>query len=171
MDRQIKADLEEYLRGTMASGPREDFERRLDASGGETRKTVELFLSHSAMIREAYRVSDDDLAPPAGFYGRVMARVQQQRSASIWFAFLEPAFSRRLAFASLALLLLLSVTMITTAPEQGQVAAVEAEPSYHAPSYHAMDAFARQDDDPAWGVNRERDRNTILVNLTTYQEF
>ena len=40
---------------------------------------------------------------PAGFYAGVMARVEEQTPDSFWSVFLQPAFARSLAFASVAL--------------------------------------------------------------------
>lgn len=164
MDRQIKDSLEEYLRGAMKPGPRQEFERRLGASDEQTRQTVAEFERHATLIREAYRAADD-AAPAPGFYGRVMSCIQEQRGASIWFAFLDPMFSRRLAFASLTLLMLLSVTMLTTGPEQ-QPPEVANTPA----SYHVMEAMAQQEGAPVLGQDQDEDRSHILVNLATYQE-
>lgn len=164
MDRHIRDNLEDYMRGAMEPGRLAEFERRLAASSDQERREIAAFRQHAEMIREAYCVSEEALPAP-GFYGRVIQRIQSQRSTSIWTAFLEPQFSRRLAFASLALLMLMSLTMLTTGPEE-QVAL-----DTTAPAYHVMDAMAEQEPVPVFGENQEQDRNVILVNLATYQEY
>jgi hypothetical protein len=165
MDRQIRDNLEEYVRGAMKPATLREFEQRLDASNEETRRTVRTMREQSGMIREAFGVSED-VCPAAGFYGRVMACIEVNRNTSVWFAFLEPQFSRRLAFASLTLLVLLSLTMFTTSPEREQATAVT-----EAPSYHVMDAMAQQELAPVTGENPDEDRDVVLVNLATHQEY
>ena len=162
MDRHIKDNLEEYMRGAMDPGTKAEFENRLNASDSETRQMVAQFQRHSQLIREAYR-APADVAPNPGFYGRVMDRIQAQRPLSIWAAFVEPMFFRRIAFASAALLILLSLTIFTTAPDSGEeMLAYEPAP--------AMNAMTDQEPAPVMGENPEEDRDAILVNLATYQE-
>lgn len=165
MDRHIKEDLEEYMRGAMGPSGKAAFEQRLAASDEETRRMVAMFQQQAEMIRQVYSPIDD-VAPAPGFYSRVMDRIQSQRSTSIWAVFLEPQFFRRLAFASAALFILLSLTMVTTTNESGEALwASESSPAMGAP----MDAMAGQE--PAQlGASQEQDRNVILVNLATYQE-
>ena len=165
MDRHIKEDLEEYMRGAMGSSGKAAFEQRLDASDEETRQMVAMFQQQAEMIRQAYKPLEE-VAPAPGFYGRVMDRIQAQRSTSIWAVFLEPQFFKRLAFASAALFILLSLTMVTTTNETDEaLLATESLPSIGAP----MDAMAGQEPAPL-GASQEQDRNVILVNLATYQE-
>jgi hypothetical protein len=162
MDRHIKDNLEEYMRGAMEPGTRAEFENRLNASDGETRETVAQFQHQSELIRDAFR-APADISPAPGFYGRVMDRIHLQRPLSIWAAFIEPMFFRRIALASAALLILLSLTMFTTTPENGDEM-LASNPAL------VMDAMADQEPAPVMGENPEEDRDAILVNLATYQE-
>jgi len=66
-----------------------------------------------------------DIAPRPGFYARVMDRVEAQQKSSIWSVFLEPVFSRRLAVASLAMMLLMGFVLMNDSdlePEFGEMA-------------------------------------------------
>lgn len=165
MDRQIRDNLEDYVRGAMEPATLREFEQRLSKSDEETRRTVAIMREQSGMIRETFQVADD-LSPAAGFYGRVMACIETDRSNSVWWAFLEPQFSRRLAYASLTLLVLLSLTMFTTAPESEETIA-----GAEATSYHVMDAMAQQEPAPVTGENPDEDRDVVLVNLATHEEY
>src|SRR5579872_6658123 len=53
-----------------------------------------------------------DLRP--GFYARVMERIEAEGPISIWNLFIESAFGRRIAVASLALALLVGVYLVTS---------------------------------------------------------
>jgi len=65
---------------------------------------------HSAGMR-ALKVEAE---PRAGFYARVMERIEAQRGASIWNLFFESVYGRRIAMASVALALLLGVYLVTS---------------------------------------------------------
>ena len=62
------------------------------------------------------RLTRDDLDQRAGFYARVMDRVEQQGRSSIWSVLLQPNFGRRLAMASAALVMLLGGLLAIAAP-------------------------------------------------------
>jgi hypothetical protein len=160
MDRHIKENLEEYMRGAMEPAAQAEFEKRLQAGGDEDVRLIAEFRQHAQLIRETYRAADE-ARPAPGFYGRVMDRIQAQRPQSIWSAFLEPQFFRRLALASATLLVLLGLTIFNTGPEEATLASMPAP---------AMDAMTEQEPGPVLGENQEQDRDAILVNLATYQE-
>ena len=159
MDRRIEELLEDHLRGSLAPAREAAFADALAAADAETRRMIEAFERHAQLLRSLR--APDDAAPAPGFYARVINRIEAQRVPSVWDSFVEPHFFKRLAFAALALLMLLSVTVWTTPePNETFAAAVpvvemasEPEPIY------AMDAS-----------NQESNRDVILVNLATYQE-
>jgi anti-sigma factor RsiW len=63
---------------------------------------------------QALRSLKVDAEPRAGFYARVMERIETQRAASIWNLFFESIYGRRIAIASLALVLLVGVYIVTS---------------------------------------------------------
>src|SRR5579862_2010646 len=69
--------------------------------------------------------SPQDLEPRAGFYARVMQRIEAQ-PASIWSVFLDRRFGLRLAVASAALVALLGTYLVTSEPSGPEVAAAPA---------------------------------------------
>ena len=99
----------------------------------------------------------EQLDPAPGFYARVLERIEARRTGSIWSAFLDPVFGRRLVATSLALVFLLG----------GYLAFTEANV---APPTTAEAIMAVQDHPPGLGQDRQRDRDTMLVTLATYHE-
>jgi hypothetical protein len=56
----------------------------------------------------------EPVAPPLGFYAQVTQRIEAQRPRSIWSLFwLEPAFGKRVAFASLMTLAILGTYLVS----------------------------------------------------------
>jgi predicted anti-sigma-YlaC factor YlaD len=99
-----------------------------------------------------------ELDPTPGFYARVMARVESEARPSIWDLFLDP-FGRRLTYAAATLLVLLGTYIVTSETAE--------ESAYHAPEAILID---RDEARPLLGEDQQRDRNTLLVNLATYEE-
>lgn len=104
----------------------------------------------------------EEVSPRAGFYARVMDRIETQRSKSIWSVFLEPLFGRRLAVASGILMLMLGAALFVPGSEFDDDLKVEGkgfvinEPMPSAPAVVAESS--------------EREKDAVLVNLVTYQE-
>jgi anti-sigma factor RsiW len=106
MHEPVVEGLEEYLAGTARGERLAAMERHL-AGCPACRAEVEAMRAHQEVLR-ALR-SPEPLGPAAGFYARVRERIEARRAASIWSLFLQPAFSRRLSFASLVLPVVLGV--------------------------------------------------------------
>jgi hypothetical protein len=122
----------------------------------------------------------EGIAPRAGFYGRVMDRVESQRKTSIWSVFLEPAFSFRLAAASLALMLLMGVALYTGGSD------VEEQVAFDQPPAQSQVVFVNNENEPAPALvngsvdalhaapvsmmDAEHGREVVLVDLVSYQE-
>ena len=159
MDRQIERGLEDYLHRLGSSRPEDadnvaEFRRLLEQTDEETRRLVRGMESSSRMLR-ALRAPEDAMPAP-GFYARVMERVEQQRNSSIWSAFLDQQFSRRLAYASLLLLFLLSASIFWSDPPQAEIAMDPANAMVETHESHV-------------GEDPEQDRNAVLVDLANYQ--
>jgi anti-sigma factor RsiW len=115
MHQPVKDNLEEHLRGVGGRFQRPlppEVEQHLEACGACAAELRE-FERQTATLR-ALR-APEDAEPRAGFYARVMQRIDEARaSSSVWAAFLDPLFAKRLAFASAALVLLLGTFLIST---------------------------------------------------------
>jgi hypothetical protein len=115
----------------------------------------------------------DELTPRAGFYARVMDRVESQDNKSVWSVFLEPIFGRRLAMASAALMLLLGLAFFTTPQAEEEFAfnpdSVVMDESRPAPALggRPVDALRAE---PVSLMNADQGRNVVLADLIQYQE-
>ena len=159
MDRQIERDLEEYLHRLDGSRPEDadkitEFRRLLEQTDEETRRLVTAMAESSRMLRLLR--APQTASPAPGFYARVIERVEQRRSGSLWSAFLDRQFSRRLAYASLLLLFLMSATIFWSDPPRAEVAMDPANVMVEQHESHV-------------GDNPEQDREAVLVDLASYQ--
>ena len=99
--------LEQYLAGRMTSSAAEACSRHLDQCV-ECRRIVAAMQAQCGMVR-ALR---SEAEPSPGFYARVMDRIEAQAANSFWGAFLEPFFSRGFVYASLALMMVLTLAAV-----------------------------------------------------------
>ena len=108
MHQVILDRLEEHLSG--APSPRE-FTAHLESCEEcrtEVREMQDLSRAFIALR------APEEIAPLAGFYARVAQTVDSERPHSIWgLCLLDPAFGRRVAFASLMTLAVLGSYLIT----------------------------------------------------------
>ena len=81
---------------------------------------------------------------PAGFYARLSQRIELETRSSLWNFLVEPLFARRVAFASLMLLLGLGTFLATSetgfrlGPSPEMVMAMENEPAQNLPDRDMM---------------------------------
>jgi hypothetical protein len=112
MHQSIRKNLEEYLNGSVSEIPVE-FHRHLgecEDCAGDVRRLE----AQSQLLRSLG--SAEDAAPRAGFYARVMERIEAQQRFSIWSVFLDRKFGFRLAVASGMLAALLCGYLVTSEP-------------------------------------------------------
>jgi hypothetical protein len=162
MHQPVSDNLEDYLRsvgGKFAKRIPADMEAHL-GSCGECARELELIEKHTLGLR-ALR-SPQAMEPRSGFYARVMQRIEDARTSnSIWSVFLEPVFAKRLVYASVTMVLLVSTYILATEPGDRGV--------YHASSsVSAPAAQMSSSDDDSTATAQERD--AVLVNLAAYQE-
>ncbi len=155
MHKLIKDRLEDYLKGAPDSRLPADCEQHLKVCE-ECRDELNLMQEQSYLIQVLR--TREEIDPSPGFYARVTERIEAQQTASIWSVFLEPAFGRRLAAASLALILLLG----------GYLAFSENDSAYQPATAETI--MAVHEDASGLGLDQQRDRDRILVTLATYQE-
>lgn len=73
--------------------------------------------NQAALLRTLRSPVGVEAAP--GFYARVLQRIEERAKDSAWGAFIESAFCRRLAFASLALAIGLGTYVVTAELQDG----------------------------------------------------
>jgi len=148
----VMESLEEYLSGTLKPVALARFEAHLNAC--ETcRHEVSGMLEVSQMF-EALRPVEP-LAPPPGFYAKVMREVGDRRSVPSFaglFA-LDFAFGKRVAFAALMMLAVLGSYLVTYEST--------------VPSGLSPDAVMAQQDTPAY--DSARGQENMLATLTAYE--
>jgi predicted anti-sigma-YlaC factor YlaD len=158
MHRLVRDHIEDIVAGVESASVTEHLR-----ACAECRSDVTAMRAHSAALRELR--APDDAEPRPGFYARVMERIEAQGPASIWNLFIESAFGRRIAVASLALALLLGVYVISSerAADQPIVAGQQAQP-----------AVVLGEDAPGRVITQmsgnQSSNDDVLVNLVTYQE-
>ena len=130
-----------------------------------------------------------DVEPHAGFYARVMERIEAQ-PASIWSVFLDRKFGLRLAVASAALIALLGTYLVTSEPSGPEFASSPAvvltdpprtteasnrpepnQPEANPPAVsqpaavNQPEAVSQEND-----LRQQRQRDAVLVDLASYHQ-
>jgi|SRR5580704_16342993 hypothetical protein len=145
MHREVRDKLEEILAGTGRAWA----DRHLSECA-ECSAEVAAMREQRALLRSLRAGSPEQ---SAGFYARVMERIEAQGVASIWSLFFDSRVGRGLAMASMVVALGLGVYLVTS--EQG------AEPD--GASVPAMQGSRGM-------LTGAPDANAVLVNLVTYRE-
>jgi hypothetical protein len=155
MHRIIQDHLEEVLAG---SNPKELSPAAAHlAECGECREEISALRAHATMLRTLrapVSANDDTLAPRAGFYARVMERIEAQRPIDIWQLFFDSVFGRRIAIASMALALLFGFYLVSS-ERLAQPVTISVEEDHPGMTLSAA------------GLP---DKDTVLVDLVTYRE-
>ncbi len=146
--------LEEYLSG---SGPFAEVEEHLK-NCANCRREMEAMQTQSALFRSLRAPAEMELS--AGFYARVMNRVETQARPSPWSLFGESIFAKRLAYASAMFLVLLGSVLVTSSEPEEPLAAAAPERIFAGESRPM----------PITMENPQQDRDVILVNLATHQQ-
>ena len=97
----------------------------------------------------------------AGFYARVMNRIEAQARPSVWSLFGESMFARRLAYASATFLVLIGVVFVSANQPDQPIAFADPRPSLAGDERYTP---------VTWTCRHDRDREVVLVNLATYQQ-
>ena len=156
MHQPIRDNLEEYLKGSTRQVPQE-FHKHLEMCE-DCATELRLYQGQAEMLRLLQ--PGGDLDPRAGFYARVMDRIEQEGHSSIWSELLQPNFGRRLAMASAVLVVLMGTYFVTTERSEPVVASTDVVFT-GAPSSPVADQDSLQ---------QQRQRDAVLVNLAAYHE-
>ena len=180
MHREIRNHIEDVLAGSKSvSGPGsgpisgEDHAQAHLSQCEECRTEVRGMQEQTSLIRELRAPEGFVAETRPGFYARVMERIEAEGPISIWNLFIESAFGRRIAVASLALALLVGVYLVTSerSAEDPMIAVQESQQGISGQMVVAgEDAPARvitQMDQSAAGQSSE---DAVLANLVTYRE-
>src|SRR5665213_725114 len=160
MHREIRDHIENVLAGS---------EPEHLAGCEECRSEVQGMQEHTALLREL-RAPESFLAEPrAGFYARVMERIEAEGPISIWNLFIESAFGRRIAVASMALAILLGVYLVTSerSAEDPMIAGQQVQQQWMVGGEDGPARVIMQMDRSAGQSSSE---DAVLADLVTYRE-
>ncbi len=153
MHEPVIRHLEEFLCG---SGPFAEVEEHLK-NCANCRIELEAMQRQSSLF-QSLRVPRE-VEQSAGFYARVMTRVETQARPSPWSLFGESIFAKRLAYASAMFLVLLGSVLVTSSEPEELAAAPE--------RIFAGEAHPT----PVTMENPQQDRDVVLVTLATHQDY
>jgi predicted anti-sigma-YlaC factor YlaD len=122
---------------------------------GECREEIAAMREQAAAIRLLRAPAE--IEPRAGFYARVMERIEAQTPVSIWTLFFDSVLARRIAAAAVAFTLLAGAYLVSS-----ERAAERATPITVGTDWVLSGAMPEPADSP--------DREAVLVNLVTYRE-
>jgi predicted anti-sigma-YlaC factor YlaD len=189
MHREIYEHLEDVL-----SGSPPDLAARHLQSCAECRDEVGVMRAQAKLVQQLKAPAD--LEPRAGFYARVLERIEAEGPVSIWNLFVESAFGRRIAVASVALALVLSVYLVsserTAEPIVADSVQVCVGPACDSSALDVVSTLSSFDVDPIGAASavgamagpvvredapgavlthaQESPNDDMLVNLVTYRE-
>lgn len=168
MHREIRDHIEDVLRG---GNTRKDAQEHL-AQCDECRSEVREMQEQTALIRELQAPEDFAADFRPGFYARVMERIEAQGPISIWNLFIESAFGRRIAGASLALALLIGVYVVTSerSAEDPTIALESQQVGTEQAMVAGEDAPAREISRVDQSQTDQSSEDAVLANLVTYRE-
>jgi len=125
------------------------------ASCGECAGEVSVMQAHSELLR-SFR-PPEEAEPAAGFYARVLQRIEEHARASIWAVFIYSPYGKRLALASATLALLLGSFVVAQESNDGHLSGGE-----------NLVAQEMQVAAPVIG-DQSQQRDAVLVNFVSYQ--
>jgi anti-sigma factor RsiW len=154
----IRKRLEELLMAKRVSegatgGHSDDVNQHL-ASCGECADEVSAMRAHSDVLR-SFR-PPEEVEPAAGFYARVLQRIEEHAKRSIWAVFIYSPYGKRLAFVSATLALLLASFVVAQESRDGHLTGE----NLVAQEVHTVA--------PVIG-DQSAQRDAVLVNLVSYE--
>ena len=118
MHGSIRDRLEDLL-GADRSVLRRDEIGEHVSSCSECSSELETMRQQAQMLRSLK--APGEFEPSAGFYARVMQRIEERTKDSIWSAFIYSAFGTRLAYASFALVVVLGSYVVAHESRDGHL--------------------------------------------------
>jgi hypothetical protein len=160
----IRDNLEDYLRGSASKIPQE-FQAHLDRCE-ECASELRLYEQQSEILRSIR--PGEEFEPRAGFYARVMDRIESEGRSSIWSVLLQPTVGRRMAVTCATLVVLLGSYFVVTELSEPIVAVAPtiASASPALPELQPVRTQAVRDD----STQVARQRDAVLVNLASFHE-
>lgn len=160
MHEPVRSQLEDILQGRLRAGQKETVDAHLAKCADCLAELREMRLYSGAL--RALRATDVP-DPSAGFYARVMQRVEAQGIPSFWNLLLDPVFGRRLVYATGAMFLLMASFLLATTGGQPELARTPVEMIARPPATPAaMQA--------GFGEDVGRDREYFLTTMASFSD-
>jgi anti-sigma factor RsiW len=128
MHEYIRGQLEDLLAAESAASRLHGVIAKYDVTGvakhlqscSDCSSEVDSMKAQAALLRTLH-APEEEVEPTAGFYARVMQRIEDCTKDSIWSVFIYSPFGKRLAFASLAIAAVLSTYVVTLEARDGHL--------------------------------------------------
>ena len=161
MHEPIRDHIETLLHGGRLSEPvRQKVEAHL-ASCPSCSDELRAMRLHSGVIR-SLRVSSAP-EPSAGFYARVIQRIEAEGKPSFWSLLLDPVFGLRLVYATASMFLLMGAFLLATAEQAPELASTPVEiMAQPRPAVTPLPA--------SFGEDVRQDREHFLVTMASFSE-
>ncbi|MBI2686085.1 MAG: hypothetical protein HYX27_07205 [Acidobacteria bacterium] len=164
MHEPVRSQLEEILHGKVTPGADDAVQAHLSSCPTCTAELREM--QHCTNVVRSLRLSEVP-EPTAGFYARVMQRIESQGRPSFWSLLLDPVFGRGLMYATGAMFLLMASFLLATTSEQPELARtpvqIMVQPSVMPVAMPT--GFASGVDDDV-----QRDREHFLATMASFSE-
>jgi predicted anti-sigma-YlaC factor YlaD len=125
------------------------------ASCSDCALELEAMKQQAALLQTLH--TSDEMEPAPGFYARVLQRIEDGRVYSIWSVFTDSPSAKWLAYASLAIALLLGTWVIGVEREDGHLSSTP------------VIAGETNRDLPVAG-DKAHQRDVVLVNFASYSQ-
>lgn len=152
MHGSIRDRLEDLLGADTSAVGRQEISGHISACS-ECASELEAMKTQAQMLRSLK--APGELEPAAGFYARVMQRIEERTKDSIWSAFVYSSFGNRLAYASLTLVVVLGSYVVAHESRDGHLQGQ----SMIAQSFHY--------DAPVTG-DQTQQRDAVLENFASH---
>ena len=160
MHEPVQSQLEDILQGRLRAAKRAAVESHLAGCQNCAMELREMRL-HSGVMK-TLRVNDAP-EPPAGFYARVLQRVESQARPSFWNLLLDPVFGQRLVYGTGALFLLMASFLLATTGGQPELAQTPVQ-------MMAQPAAAPVVMQTGFGDDMQRDREYFLATMASFSD-
>ena len=121
MHGSIRDRLEDLLRAESSVGSQKALSEHL-SSCDECAGELAAMKSQAAMLKRLR--PPEEVEPAAGFYARVLQRIEERGNRSIWSVFTDSPFGKRLAYASLTIAILLGSYVVSQESRDGHLRSV-----------------------------------------------
>ena len=160
MHEPLVSQLEEILQGRMTPAQRSNVDAHL-AVCAECKEELQAMTSFTEVVRSLRAPAVPELR--AGFYARVMQKVDEQGRPSFWNLLLDPVFGRRLVYGTGALFLLMASFLLATSGDQPELAQTPVQ-------MISQPAVTTVSMPGGFGDDVQRDRERFLATMASFSE-